>query len=132
MRPQDVISTYETVGTTWAQHRDKSLMEKAWLDRMLDAAPRTDDKLKILDLGGGSGQPIGTYLAEAGADLTAIEPTKTLSALYAQALPQARVIQTDMRQLDLGERFDCILAWNSFFHLTALDQREMFSTFATH
>ncbi len=37
-----------------------------------------------------------------------------------------------MRDLDLGERFDVILAWNSFFHLAPADQRAMFSVFAAH
>ncbi|WP_235227071.1 hypothetical protein [Octadecabacter dasysiphoniae] len=37
-----------------------------------------------------------------------------------------------MRTLDLGERFDAILAWNSFFHLGQDDQRAMFPIFAAH
>jgi hypothetical protein len=37
-----------------------------------------------------------------------------------------------MRNLDLGRRFDGLLAWHSFFHLAADDQRAMFPRFAAH
>ena len=37
-----------------------------------------------------------------------------------------------MRHLALGARFGGILAWNSFFHLTADDQRAMFPIFRAH
>lgn len=38
----------------------------------------------------------------------------------------------DMRALALGQRFDGIIAWDSLFHLSARDQRRMFSIFAAH
>jgi hypothetical protein len=37
-----------------------------------------------------------------------------------------------MRRLALGRRFDGLLAWDSFFHLTMADQRAMFPRFAAH
>jgi len=37
-----------------------------------------------------------------------------------------------MRALNLNEKFDCIIAWHSFFHLPPEDQRKMFQTFALH
>jgi hypothetical protein len=37
-----------------------------------------------------------------------------------------------MRSLALGRRFDGILAWDSFFHLSYDDQRAMFDVFAAH
>jgi SAM-dependent methyltransferase len=132
MKAEDVIATYERVGSVWAKTRNRSLMEKAWLDRMLAAAPRHAGAVRVLELGCGSGQPIGTYLAERGAELTGVEPTSTLSALYARNLPKATLITADMRGLKLDQKFDAILAWNSFFHLSADDQRAMIATFAAH
>ena len=37
-----------------------------------------------------------------------------------------------MRSLGLDRRFDGILAWDSFFHLTPDDQRAMFAVFGRH
>lgn len=38
----------------------------------------------------------------------------------------------DMRTVNLGQRFDGIVAWDSFFHLGPDDQRAMFPRFAAH
>jgi hypothetical protein len=38
----------------------------------------------------------------------------------------------DMRTLALGQQFDALLAWDSFFHLTRDAQRAMFARFAAH
>jgi hypothetical protein len=37
-----------------------------------------------------------------------------------------------MRTLFLGRIFDGILAWDSFFHLSPINQRQMFSVFRAH
>lgn len=132
MKAQDVIATYERVGPEWAKRRNRNLMEKTWLDRMLAAAPRATGPVRVLDLGCGSGKPIGTYLAERGATLTGVDATRSLSEMYHDAVPQAEVVKADMRGLDLNRQFDAIIAWNSFFHLSADDQRPMFATFAAH
>ncbi|WP_108814925.1 class I SAM-dependent DNA methyltransferase [Loktanella sp. Alg231-35] len=132
MQADDVIETYERVGQTWAKQRNRNLMEKQWLDRFLAAAPRNAGRSHVLDLGCGSGQPIATYLSERGLRITGVDATETMTALYAQNLPAAKVVQADMRGLALDQTFDAILAWNSFFHLSAADQRPMFATFAAH
>jgi predicted TPR repeat methyltransferase len=46
--------------------------------------------------------------------------------------PQAQWIEADMRSLNLGTRFDAIVAWDSFFHLEQDEQRAMFDVFARH
>jgi hypothetical protein len=53
-------------------------------------------------------------------------------AIARKRLPGATWIEGDMRRLDLGRRFDLIVAWDSFFHLTAADQRAMFPVFQAH
>ena len=46
--------------------------------------------------------------------------------------PEQMWLQADMRQFNLAQKFDAILAWDSFFHLTQDDQRQMFAQFARH
>ena len=132
MKPQDVIPTYQRVGHEWAKARYRGLMEKRWLDRFLALAPRDTGAVRVLDLGCGSGRPIASYLSERGAKITGVDPTDTLTGLFAQNLPQAEVVQADMRGLTLNQQFDAILAWDSFFHLDTNDQTAMFATFAAH
>jgi hypothetical protein len=42
------------------------------------------------------------------------------------------LIEADMRSLDLGMRFDGLIAWDSFFHVTPAAQRLMFPVFGDH
>ena len=53
-------------------------------------------------------------------------------ALARARMPEETWRVADMRTLALGCRFDGILAWDSFFHLTRDDQRRMFQVFAAH
>lgn len=128
---QDVIATYDRVAADWARSRNRSLFERRWIDRWLTLAPRSRP-LRVLDLGCGSGQPIATYLAERGAEVTGVDASHAMCALFGQAMPEARCIEAAMQDLRLPETFEAILAWNSFFHLSAEDQRATMATFAHH
>lgn len=125
----NIISLYERHAKTWDEARGKNLFERAWLDRFRALAP---DGGKILDLGCGAGEPIARYLIEAGYCVTGVDSSPAMIALCRERLPDAQWIAADMRRLALHERFDGILAWDSFFHLTHEDQAAMFPIFAKH
>ena len=99
---------------------------------MLGIAPRNVSPRRLLDLGCGPGAPIATYLAERGMAVTGVDGARAMIDLFTQTLPDAQAVHADMRGLDLGLKFDAILAWNSFFHLSQDDQRAMFPVFAAH
>jgi cyclopropane fatty-acyl-phospholipid synthase-like methyltransferase len=128
MKPEDILPTYNEVAETWDLQRNQALFERKWLDRMLNYAPGKN----VLDLGCGAGRPIASYLLDRRATLTGLDGAPAMIALFQTNLPQARGILADMRGVDLGETFDAILAWNSFFHLSPDDQRAMFEVFARH
>ncbi len=128
MRPDDILSTYERVARGFAASRDRTLFERRWLDRMLNHAPGR----RVLDLGCGPGRPIAEYLVDRRCTVTGVDGAPAMIALFRQNLPQARAVRADMRGLELEERFDAILAWNSLFHLSPADQRGMFPVFAAH
>lgn len=128
MTPDQILPTYERVAQGFAKRRDRTLFERQWLDRMLNHAPGR----RVLDLGCGTGVPIARYLADRRASVTGIDGAAAMVALFAANLPGAEVYHADMRGLDLGARFDAIIAWNSFFHLSPGDQRDMFAVFAAN
>ena len=128
MRPDDILPTYNAVATEWDVQRSQALFERKWLNRMLNLASGKT----VLDIGCGAGRPIARYLCEKGAVVTGLDGAPGMLNLFQTNLPEARAILADMRGLDLGETFDALLAWNSFFHLAPDDQRAMFAVFARH
>lgn len=104
-------------------------MEAAWLARFLGLLPQHP---AVLDIGCGSGEPIGRYLIEQACEVTGVDSAPEMIALCAENFPQQSWRVADMRSLSLGRRFDGILAWDSFFHLCQDDQRAMFPIFRKH
>jgi len=72
------------------------------------------------------------YLLDQGCAVTGVDAAPEMIEIARQALPDGNWVVSDMRGLELGARFDGILAWDSFFHLTPGDQRDLFAIFARH
>ena len=126
--PDRILDTYNRQAAAWDRTRSRTLFERRHLDRLLAHAPGR----RVLDLGCGAGRPIAAYLTERRATVTGIDGAPAMVALFERNLPGVEAIRADMRGLALGRRFDAILAWNSFFHLSPADQRAMFAVFAAH
>lgn len=124
-----IVSLYERHAADWDKDRGSYLFEKAWLDRLLALLP---PRASIVDIGCGSGQPIGRYLMEKGCNITGVDSSPSLLAICKDRFPGQEWIVADMRKLSLDRRFDGILAWDSFFHLCPEDQRGMFPIFRAH
>jgi len=123
---KDVYKVYDKIADWFHQNRGQDLMEKAYLDFVLANIPQDG---KILDLGCGTGKPILAYLLSLGRTVVAVDASKEILKLAAQNFPDQAFILQDMRDLDLPEKFDAIIAWHSFFHLPAIDQPLMFPIF---
>ena len=64
--------------------------------------------------------------------MVGVDSSEVMIEMAQENFPEQSWIQADMRQMDLGQKFQGILAWDSFFHLTQDDQRAMFSIFEKH
>ncbi len=125
-----IIGLYDENAAEWDRLRSPgSLFEKPWLDRFLSLL---GPGATVLDLGCGSGRPIAAYFIRNGYAVTGVDSSPALIALCRSRFPQNEWIAADMRPLNLGRRFDGVLAWDSFFHLNQDDQRAMFQIFARH
>jgi SAM-dependent methyltransferase len=123
---RNVLGVYERQGLAWAGLRSQALVERAWLDRFMSLLPAGG---AVLDIGCGSGLPIGRALMACGFALTGVDGAATMLALFRRNLPGAAAHRMDMRMLDLPGRFAGLLAWDSLFHLSPVDQRGMFARF---
>ncbi len=126
-----ICESYNKIGEWFDQNRSKNLIEKEYLDLIVKAIPTSSS---ILDLGCGAGDPIAKFFIEKGYDLTGIDGSEKMMDLFLKKFPPAKFpnanfIFADMRKIKLRQKFDAIIAWDSFFHLTQDDQRKMFEIF---
>jgi SAM-dependent methyltransferase len=129
MSDTSIVDLYERHAHGFDRDRNRSLQEKVWLDRFLG---HVQPGKTVLDVGCGMGEPIARYCLEAGFRVVGIDSSLSMIAMCRARFPHAEWYVADMRDLALGRRFEGILAWDSFFHLTAHAQRGMFPRFASH
>jgi Methyltransferase domain len=123
-----IVGHYERHATAWDKDRASSAWnDKPWHDRFVAMLPKG---AKVLDLG--SGSPVARHMVAQGFKITGVDSSPTMISLCQSRLPDHEWIVCDMRRLSLAESFQGILAWDSFFHLSHDDQRNMFGVFAAH
>ncbi|MBE7635462.1 methyltransferase domain-containing protein [Sneathiella sp. P13V-1] len=123
---QDV---YERLGPRFDAERPKRLQERKWLSRFQELLPSGG---AILDVGCGAADPIAAYFIEQGFALTGVDFSTSMLKLARERFPNNNWIEMDMRKLSMGQQFDGIIAWHSFFHLTQEDQKATIKHFADH
>jgi SAM-dependent methyltransferase len=124
-----IVGLYEENAAAWDRQRGRDLHERSWLERFAALLPAGGS---VLDLGCGMGEPIAGWLIGRGFRVTGADSSPSLIALCRARFPKETWYVADMRDLALGERFDGLIAWHSFFHLRHEDQRPMFARFAAH
>lgn len=123
---QDV---YERQAERFDAERARALIERKWLRRFEELLPQ---RATILDVGCGAGEPIAQYFIGQGHRLTGIDYAACMIDRVRARFPAHAWQLGDMRQLDLGQRFDGLIGWHSFFHLTPDEQRQTLPRLAAH
>jgi len=122
-------AVYERQAARFDAERPKVLIERGWLDRFLDLVPTAGH---ILDVGCGAGEPVARYLMERDRRVSGLDASSAMLALVRARFPDAVWHRGDMRSFELAERFDGIVAWDSFFHLTRDEQRSVLPRLTRH
>lgn len=125
-----ITGIYECHADAWDRDRGTELtLERRWLEQFLALVPAGGC---VLDLGCGSGQPIARHLIEHGYKIVGVDSAAALIAKCRARFPNQEWLQADMRTLSLERKFQGLIAWDSFFHLSHEHQRAMFAIFARH
>ncbi|PKE28033.1 SAM-dependent methyltransferase [Rahnella sp. AA] len=124
-----IISLYERHAETWDNARRNQSYECGWLDQFLALIPENG---RILDIGCGAGKPVAEYFIDRKFSVTGIDASAPMIAISRERFPEQRWEVADMRTLSLNEKFDGLIAWDSFFHLTRSDQKAMLAVFEKH
>lgn len=129
MNKTKVYEVYEEIIDWFDDARTKSLMESEYLNLIVKTIPQEGS---ILDLGCGTGEPIAQFFIEKGFKVTGVDGSQKMIERCKTRFPSERWIVSDMREINLHQQFDAILAWHSFFHLDHDSQRNMFKIFESH
>jgi len=124
-----IVDLYQRHAGAYDRHRSRSLQERGWLDRFLNHVPPGGT---VLDVGCGMGEPMAGYMLQRGFSVVGVDAAPSLIELCRARFPEGEWLVADMRELNLGRRFDGVLAWDSLFHLGLDHQRGMFPRFAAH
>lgn len=127
--PGDIAATYERQAAAHDAGRSRALFEAGWLARFVADLPAG---ARVLDLGCGAGAPIAAWFIDRGYALTGVDIAAAMLRIARARWPAGDWRQADMRSLDLGEVFDGIITWDSFFHLAPADQRITITRMAAH
>ena len=124
-----VYESYEEIVDWFDDARTKTLMESEYLNLIVKSIPAGGS---ILDLGCGTGEPIAQFFINKGFKVTGVDGSQKMIALCQKRFPNVQWLVSDMREINLNQQFDVVLAWHSFFHLDHDSQRNMFKIFNTH
>ena len=121
-----IVGLYSDRAEDWIADRgaalhpgDGGLDEGAWIGRFADGlAPGG----RILDVGCGSGWPMGAALIARGFEVRGVDASPDLIAHAVASLPTGRWTVGDMRRSLPSGSFDGVLAWHSLFHLDPDEQ----------
>jgi 2-polyprenyl-3-methyl-5-hydroxy-6-metoxy-1,4-benzoquinol methylase len=127
--PDNTKDIYERQAAAYDAQRSRSLFEARWLARFTSRLPAGGH---VLDLGCGTGEPIARWFIAEGFKVTGVDFAHAMLEIARTRWPEGDWRQADMRDLDLGETFDGIVAWDSFFHLPQDAQRKCISDMARH
>ncbi|WP_170603561.1 class I SAM-dependent methyltransferase [Ruegeria arenilitoris] len=129
VNPKDTHAVYERQATEFDKRRSKALFEARWLARFTASLKPGDH---VLDLGCGAGDPIARWFMAEGFAVTGVDFSEAMLAIARERWPDGDWRNADMREFELEQQFDGIIAWDSFFHLTADEQKNCIARMAHH
>ncbi len=127
--PNDTHGVYERQATEYDRRRSKALFEARWLARFTASLKPGDH---VLDLGCGTGDPIARWFMAEGFTVTGVDFSQAMLDIARDRWPDGDWRQADMRDFELDQQFDGIIAWNSFFHLTSQEQQGCIARMSRH
>jgi len=123
---QNVQEDYEKIADWFDEHRSREFFEKPYLDKVISYLP---SQANVLDLGCGMAEPVTAYFIKKNFRVVGVDGSQTLIDMAQRRYSQAEFIVGDMRTIQFDRKFQAIILWHSFFHLSHQDQRNMFVKF---
>ena len=117
-------AAYDLIISDWDRARTQlSVDELRLLECTLQPAEAGS---AILDLGCGTGRPIGEYILERGFLLTGIDQSARMLELARQRLPRGQWLEATLEDYVPHGRYGAAVAWDSLFHIPRAHHMSIF------
>lgn len=117
------LSFYNNNAQSYADTSNTVSMQKE-LNDFISRLPQRDDRLKLLEIGAGSGRDL-TYMLSQGFDLTAIEPSQEMCKIIKENTG-ITPLQEKAEELNFYQNFDGIYAVASLLHISKENLPDVF------
>jgi SAM-dependent methyltransferase len=114
---------YDIVATKFDELRNKiiGVME------ILEITQKNFPKPRVLDLGCGTGLPIGSQVCKIAFKYIGVDNSREMINIFKRNIPDAESYLLDITEIDLIDgQFDLIFGWGSVCHLNIADQKILF------
>jgi 2-polyprenyl-3-methyl-5-hydroxy-6-metoxy-1,4-benzoquinol methylase len=119
---------YNNIAEQWIKNRKNSEINNL----IIDFAKRIKNGGKILDIGCGTGYPIAKYFSDKGFTVTGIDISeKLLQEAIDQNIKNAQFFLCDFFDFKPNEKYDGIIAFDSFFHFEKKKQNKIYQIVST-
>jgi SAM-dependent methyltransferase len=107
--------SYNTIAASWDEaRRSLSARERPYLDAFLAEFPVGSH---ILDLGCGTGRPIGEHILAQGHRVTGVDQAERLLDLARSRFPAARWIESRIEHYAPADHYAGVVCWDALFHI---------------
>ncbi|MFA9441215.1 class I SAM-dependent methyltransferase [Uliginosibacterium sp. sgz301328] len=107
--------SYDRIAPSWDAARSEFFgREREYLDMLLEGLP---GNARVLDLGCGTGRPMGAYVLERGLSLTGVDQSAALLALARERYSKGEWIESRIEDFMSDECYDAIICWDALFHI---------------
>ena len=117
-------NSYNKIADQWTKNRSQSFLSEL----VIEFASRVKKGGKILDVGCGTGYPIAAYLVDQGFHVTGIDFSENLlQKAIGLNLPNSNFELCDFFDYKPKDKYDGIIAFDSFFHFPKEKQESIYS-----
>jgi predicted TPR repeat methyltransferase len=118
-----INENYDTVARKFDDLRNQFVGVK----EILDIISINFNNPKVLDLGCGTGFPIGKQVSKISSKYLGIDNSNEMLNVFQRNVPNADSILMEMVDIDrVDDKFDLIFAWGAVCHLITTDQKILF------
>ena len=115
-------NSYDHIAEKWHSEK-RGFQARKYVDLAIQGL---DAGSRILDLGCGTGAPIAQYLIQQGFTVVGVDGSSKMLEIAGQVVPEAKLIQSDIVNVNIDERFNAVIAWDSIFHIDRTHHEAIF------